>query len=69
VPECERVYPEKRCFGTPLPAHEFYLRHADGVFFDNMKVKVDGNDLRPAFVTDDCTEIRSISPKPIFDFA
>ena len=59
VPECEREYPENRSFGTPLPAHGFYLRHADGVSFENVKVRVDGEDPRPAFVMDDCTEIHS----------
>ena len=57
VPEAEKTYPENRCFGTPLPAHGFYLRHADGVRFENVNVRVDGTDPRPMLVKDDCTEI------------
>jgi len=57
VPEAEKSYPENRCFGTPLPAHGFYLRHADGVRFENVKVGVDGPDPRPAFAVDDCTGV------------
>ena len=54
VPERERNYPENRMFGTPLPAYGFYLRHADGVRFENVKVRVDGTDPRPEYVRDDC---------------
>jgi polygalacturonase len=57
VPEAEKSYPENRCFGTPLPAHGFYLRHADGVSFENVKIRVDGEDPRPAIIKDDCTDI------------
>ena len=54
VPERESDYPENRMFATPLPAYGFYLRHADGVVFDNVKVRVDGADPRPMIIRDDC---------------
>jgi hypothetical protein len=57
VPEAEKSYPENRCFGTPLPAHGFYLRHADGVTFQNVNIRVDGEDPRPAYAEDDCTGV------------
>ena len=57
VPESEREYPENRCFGTPLPACGFYLRHADGVRFENVRIRRDGRDERPPVVQDDATEI------------
>ena len=54
VPEREKDYPENRMFGTPLPACGFYLRHADGVRFENVNVRVDGTDPRPEVVREDC---------------
>jgi len=65
VPEAEKSYPENRCFGTPLPAHGFYLRHADGVRFENVKVGVDGVDARPAFAVDDCTDVHLPPSEPL----
>ena len=58
VPEKEKSYPENRCFGTPLPAYGFYLRHADGVKFENVRLScVGGAESRPPVVTDDCTDV------------
>ena len=54
VPENEKEYPENRCFGTPLPAYGFYLRHADGVRFENVTVKAASPDPRPYVNADDC---------------
>ncbi len=61
VPESEKKYPENRCFGTPLPACGFYLRHADGVRFENVRLSVTGTDGRPPVVEDDCTGVSFVN--------
>ena len=38
-----------------LPAYGFYIRHADGVTFDNVNVRVKGTELRPRLVQEDVT--------------
>ncbi len=52
VPECSKIYPESRMFGT-LPAWGFYCRHVKGIKFDNVTLRVQGRDYRPALVCDD----------------
>lgn len=55
VPEKERAYPESFMFDKmPLPAYGFYVRHADGVVFENVDVKTASPDERKPFVFDDC---------------
>jgi hypothetical protein len=54
----EKSYPENRCFGTPLPAYGFYLRHADGVEFENVRLSSSGGpERRPPVVSEDCTGV------------
>jgi polygalacturonase len=50
--ERESAYPEPSMFG-PTPASGFYVRHAEGVSFDNVDLHVRGNDARSPFVLDD----------------
>ena len=59
VPECARGYPENRMFnGHALPAYGFYVRHADGVRFENVKTRfADAHEERPAVVQDDATGV------------
>lgn len=52
VPEVIKEYPEFSMFGE-LPAWAFYVRHANGISFKNIKVTLDDTDFRPAFVFDD----------------
>ena len=52
VPEKIQDYPEFSMFGE-LPAWAFYVRHAKGISFKNVKVTLDDADFRPAFVFDD----------------
>ena len=52
VPEVIKEYPEFSMFGE-LPAWAFYVRHAKGISFKNIKVTLDDTDFRPAFVFDD----------------
>jgi len=43
-------------FKSILPAYGFYVRHADGVRFENVRLRyADGKEGRPAIVTDDAT--------------
>ena len=73
VPEAERSYPENRMFGHILPAWGLYIRHADDVTLDNVKLHLAAPDVRTsAVVLDDalgvsCTDCNfepSVSPAP-----
>ena len=58
VEEAEKSYPENRMFGTMLPAYGFYVRHADGIRFENVRTRLyGGREERPGVVTDDCTDV------------
>ena len=59
VPECERAYPTPNMFKFHvLPASGFYLRHADGIRFENVRIRsAPGVELRPPIVADDCTDV------------
>lgn len=57
VPEKEKNYPEFDMFGE-LPCYGFFVRHADGVTFKNVQLKLRKDDFRPAFVLDDATNIQ-----------
>jgi polygalacturonase len=52
VPEQRDKYPEFSMFGE-LPAWGFYVRHAEGLTMNNVKVRIRKPDYRPAFVFDD----------------
>ncbi len=51
VPEMRANYPEFTMFGE-LPAWGFYLRHARGVRFENVTLRLTSGDYRPALVAD-----------------
>ena len=36
-----------------MPSHGFYLRHVKGIQLDNVEIRTDKDDLRPAFFLDD----------------
>ncbi len=57
VPEKEKNYPEFSMFGE-LPAWGFYVRHASGLSFKNIKLTLANNDFRPAFIFDDVDELK-----------
>lgn len=57
VPEMIGEYPEFSMFGE-LPAWGFYVRHAKGIAFKNVKVTLEDNDFRPAFVFDDVKDLK-----------
>lgn len=52
IPEQEKAYPEFQMFGE-LPAWAFFVRHTEGVIFENVHVQLKEQDYRPAFVFDD----------------
>jgi polygalacturonase len=54
-PEAENAYPEPTMFG-PLPAFGFFIRHVDGVTLDNVEVRYEQQDLRPAFALRDVVD-------------
>lgn len=56
VPECTRNYPESRMFGT-LPAWGFYCRHVQRIKFENVTLRVQEKDYRPALLCDDAQDI------------
>ncbi|MDQ6788356.1 MAG: glycoside hydrolase family 28 protein [Acidobacteriota bacterium] len=56
VPENEKNYPEPSMFGV-LPAYGFYIRHANGITFDNVEVSYEKEDARPAFVLENVKNI------------
>ena len=53
--ERDRAFPMPYLlFKSMLPAYGFYVRHADGVRFENVRIRyADGKEQRPAIVTDD----------------
>lgn len=57
VPEVVKEYPEFSMFGE-LPAWAFYVRHANGISFKNIKVSLEDVDFRPAFVFDDVQNLK-----------
>jgi hypothetical protein len=56
VPERTSDYPEISSFGI-LPAWGFYCRHAEGIRFTNVTLRVEGSDYRPALLCDDAQNI------------
>ena len=59
VPEAEKAYPQNRMFDLQmLPAYGFYVRHADRIVFENVRLSYTGTDEgRPAIYADDATGI------------
>lgn len=58
VPEMPYAYPEFSQF-KELPAWGFYVRHADNITFDNVKLTAKESDYRPAIVVDDAKNFKS----------
>jgi len=56
IPEQADKYPEFSMFGE-LPAWAFYIRHAEGITFDNVSLQASQKDFRPAIVIDDADNI------------
>jgi hypothetical protein len=52
VPQMRDAYPEFSQF-KELPAWAFYVRHAEGIHFENVTFTANKKDYRPAVVLDD----------------
>jgi polygalacturonase len=57
-----------------MPSHGFYVRHVKGIQFDNIEIRAEKEDLRPAFVLDDVQDadffrIRVPQPAGVPEFA
>jgi len=57
VPEQEKHYPEFSMFGE-LPAWGMYVRHVKGLKMENVTVRAEKPDYRPAFVFDDVSGLQ-----------
>lgn len=57
IPELADKYPEFSMFGE-LPAWAFYIRHAEGITFENVSFQASQMDFRPAVVIDDGVNIQ-----------
>lgn len=53
--ENERAYPELTMFG-PLPAYGFFIRHARDITLDNVEVRFEQRDTRPAYALRDVAD-------------
>ncbi len=56
IPEQVKKYPEFSMF-RELPAWGFYVRHVKGLEFNNIILKLEDKDFRPAFVFDDVEKL------------
>ncbi len=54
-PELEDAYPENNMFGT-LPAFGFFIRHVTGIELDDVAVRFEQQDTRPAFAVRDVSD-------------
>lgn len=56
IPEKPQRYPENDMFDV-LPAWGFYVRHAQGVTLNNIRLTLAKPDLRPALIADDVADL------------
>jgi polygalacturonase len=57
VPEKEKAYPDPQEF-IKIPAYAFYIRHARNVEMSNILIKLENEDMRPAFIIEDVKGIK-----------
>jgi len=57
VPELEDGYPDPRNFGL-IPSYGFYIRHAKGISLNNVEIRYENEDQRPAFIVEDVEGLR-----------
>jgi hypothetical protein len=56
IPEMKDYYPEYHMFGI-LPAYGFYIRHARDIVLRNVTLDFEHDDLRPAIICDDVSDL------------
>lgn len=66
IPEVPSAYPEFEMFGK-LPAYGFYCRHCNNISFNNIDLRYDKKEARPAFVCDDVSDLQLTGIKAITD--
>lgn len=68
VPELEDHYPDPRFFGK-IPAYGFFVRHVEGIEFNNVEIRYVNDDMRPAFVLDDVSnaEFNNVDTQKVKD--
>lgn len=75
IPELQTHYPESTMWGR-LPAYGFFIRHADDISFNNIRINYTSKDVRPAFVCDNVRGLKFFdviaecdqSAKALFEF-
>jgi polygalacturonase len=73
-PEEERAYPEPGMFGD-MPSYAFFIRHAQGIEMNHVKINYARPEARPAFVLEDVQDVsldhldveRGANAAPLFD--
>ena len=59
LPEIPKAFMHAGQWRSVMPAYGFYLRHADGVTFENVIPASGGKGKRPKFRADDCKRFRN----------
>jgi hypothetical protein len=63
VPEAIDQYPEVKTFGPLVPAYGVWARHVKGLKLKNISFRLKLNDLRPAIICEDGTDIEIMDCK------
>jgi len=63
-PEKENAYPEPGMFGT-TPSYGFYIRHVNGIEFNNVQVSYTDQEARPAFYLNDVKNVDFLHVKAL----
>ena len=69
IPENIADYPDSNMFGESSPACGFWLRHAEGVSFENVRIDPQRRDERPEFFASDDTRGILLNGSPISEVA
>jgi polygalacturonase len=67
APEIVDAYPDAFSFGKTVPAFGFWLRHADGIAFENVKTTAEKPDARAEFVQGVDTDGITLDGRPLGD--
>jgi polygalacturonase len=69
IPEDIADYPDSNMFGESSPAYGFWLRHAERISFENVRIDPQRRDERPEFFAGDDTKGVQLNGSPISDVA
>ena len=65
MPEKQSTYPDAKMFGKEVPAYGFWVRHASGVEFIDVRITPLKPDPRPCFLSGGDTENLTVDGKPL----